>query len=186
MTQLYHARHHGCRIGEFLWRGHRLIVLENKRLRVGVLASKGADVVEFRYKPLDLDVLWHAPQTVLPPGQAVPPSPRARGRSSIITPGLAGSVAELGSRYHLQGGGIGPAWRGSLASMGCSRGRGSGRTDRSRVLCGNRADTIPAGAENDSRKRLARPAPSGIAFQSGRRGHALSLGTSPRHRNTFP
>jgi hypothetical protein len=104
----------------------------------------------------------------------------------LLSRGLAGSVAELGSRYHLQGGGIGPAWRGSLASMGCSRGRGSGRTDRSRVLCGNRADTIPAGAENDSRKRLARPAPSGIAFQSGRRGHALSLGTSPRHRNTFP
>jgi galactose mutarotase-like enzyme len=87
MTPLYHARHHGCRIGEFVWRGHRLIVLENKRLRVGVLASKGAEIVEFRYKPLDLDVLWHAPQSVLPPGQAVPPSPRAQGPFLDYYPG---------------------------------------------------------------------------------------------------
>src|SRR5262249_51823725 len=34
--------------------------------------SKGADIVEFRYKPRDLDVLWHAPQPLLPPGQLVP------------------------------------------------------------------------------------------------------------------
>ena len=68
MMPLYGTRHHGCRASEFVWRGQRLIVLENCRLRIGVLASKGAEIVEFRYKPLDLDVLWHAPQTVLPPG----------------------------------------------------------------------------------------------------------------------
>jgi galactose mutarotase-like enzyme len=79
MMPLYSGRHHGCRVSEFTWRGHQLIVLENARLRVGVLATKGADIVEFRYKPLDLDVLWHAPQTVLPPGQATPTSPRAQG-----------------------------------------------------------------------------------------------------------
>ena len=79
MMPLYGNRHHGCRAGEFVWRGHRLIVLENRKVRIGVLASKGAEIVEFRYKPLDLDVLWHAPQTVLPPGQAAGPSPRAQG-----------------------------------------------------------------------------------------------------------
>ena len=52
-----------------------------------VLATKGADIVEFRYKPLDLDFLWHAPQTVLPPGQAVPPSPRAQGPFLDYYPG---------------------------------------------------------------------------------------------------
>ena len=79
MSPLYAARHHGCRISEFGWRGQRLIVLENQRIRIGILASKGADIVEFRYKPLDLDVLWHAPQTVLPPGEGAPSSPRAQG-----------------------------------------------------------------------------------------------------------
>jgi len=187
MTQLYHARHHGCRIGEFVWRGHRLIVLENKRLRVGVLASKGADVVEFRYKPLDLDVLWHAPQNRTSTGAGSTSVASCAGDVPRLLPWrLAGSVAELGSRYHLQGGGIGPAWRGSLTSVGCARGGGSSRTGRSRVLRGNGADTLPPGAQNDSRKRLTRAAPSRIALQSGRRGHALRVGTSPRHRSAFP
>lgn len=56
----YGNRNHQCRTDEFLWRGHRLIVLENELLRIGVLASKGADLVELRYKPRDLDLLWRA------------------------------------------------------------------------------------------------------------------------------
>jgi galactose mutarotase-like enzyme len=36
----------------------RQIVLENERLRVGVLAGKGSDVVELNYKPRDLDFVW--------------------------------------------------------------------------------------------------------------------------------
>ena len=87
MMPLYTNRHHGCRIGEFTWRGHRLIVLESQKLRIGILASKGADIVEFRYKPNDLDVLWHAPQTILPPGEAIPPSPRAQGPFLDYYPG---------------------------------------------------------------------------------------------------
>lgn len=76
---LYAPRHHGCRTDGFTWRGHRLVVVENELLRVGVLASKGADIIEFRYKPLDLDVLWHAPQPVLPPGETVATVARAQG-----------------------------------------------------------------------------------------------------------
>lgn len=76
--KLYNSRFHGCRVNEFFWRGHRLIVLENEKLRVGVLASKGADIIEFRYKPRDLDVLWHAPQTLLP-GEYVPTAARQQG-----------------------------------------------------------------------------------------------------------
>jgi hypothetical protein len=69
---LYGRRFHGCRTEEYLWQGHRLVTLENELLRVGIIASKGADVVEFRYKPRDLDVLWHAPQRLVPPGQYIP------------------------------------------------------------------------------------------------------------------
>jgi galactose mutarotase-like enzyme len=46
--------------------------MENEVLRLGIVASKGADILEFRYKPRDLDVLWHAPQPLLPPGQFIP------------------------------------------------------------------------------------------------------------------
>ena len=39
VTQLYSERHHGCRVAEYVWRGHRLVVLENETLRVGVVAT---------------------------------------------------------------------------------------------------------------------------------------------------
>jgi Domain of unknown function (DUF4432) len=74
----YGARFHGCRVNEFTWRGHQLIVMENQLIRVGILASKGADIIEFRYKPLDLDLMWHAPQTLLP-GEYVPTVARDQG-----------------------------------------------------------------------------------------------------------
>lgn len=46
--------------------------MENEKLRVAVVASKGADIIELRYKSLDLDFLWHAPQPFCPPGQHIP------------------------------------------------------------------------------------------------------------------
>ncbi len=47
---------------DYTYRGLRLVLLENGLLRVTVAADKGSDVVEFRYKPLDLDFLWHSPR----------------------------------------------------------------------------------------------------------------------------
>jgi hypothetical protein len=75
----YGQRYHHCRVNEYQWRGQQLIVMENELLRVGVLASKGADIVEFRYKPRDLDVLWHAPQALLSPTEYVPTVARRAG-----------------------------------------------------------------------------------------------------------
>jgi len=76
---LYTIRHHGCRVNQYTWNGMGLVVMENERLRVAVLPDKGADIIEFRYKPADLDVLWHAPQTVLPPGTYIPTVARSGG-----------------------------------------------------------------------------------------------------------
>jgi hypothetical protein len=39
----------------------RAVVLENERLRVTVLLDKGGDVVEFNYKPRDMDFVWLTP-----------------------------------------------------------------------------------------------------------------------------
>jgi galactose mutarotase-like enzyme len=55
-----HERNYGCRIREYLYRDLKTVVLENELLRIAVLADKGADIFEFLYKPLDLDVLWHS------------------------------------------------------------------------------------------------------------------------------
>ncbi|MFD0715580.1 aldose 1-epimerase [Paenibacillus sp. GCM10027626] len=56
-----------------------MIALENRYLRAVIIVDQGADLLELRYKPLDLDVLWHAPQELLPPGRNVPPTQRKEG-----------------------------------------------------------------------------------------------------------
>jgi Domain of unknown function (DUF4432) len=55
-------RNHGCRISDdWSYRGLRTVVLENSLLRVTVLVDRGSQIVEFRYKPLDLDLLHFNP-----------------------------------------------------------------------------------------------------------------------------
>ena len=55
-----HQRNYGCRIREYIYRDLKTLVMENELLRICILADKGTDIVEFLYKPLDLDVLWHS------------------------------------------------------------------------------------------------------------------------------
>ena len=83
----YGQRYHHCRVNEYQWRQQQLIVMENELLRVGVLASKGADIVELRYKPRDLDVLWHSPQALLSPAEYVPTVARRAGAFLDYYPG---------------------------------------------------------------------------------------------------
>jgi hypothetical protein len=54
-------RNWGCRVHETALFGIATIVLENELLRLTFLAGKGTDLVEFNYKPLDLDFAWLAP-----------------------------------------------------------------------------------------------------------------------------
>lgn len=54
-------RNWGCRIHDYTVKGMRLIVLENDVFRIGVLAGKGADIVELNYKPRDVDMIWLNP-----------------------------------------------------------------------------------------------------------------------------
>lgn len=56
----HHNRNFGCRIKEFLYEGYRCVALENEKLRVVVVADKGTDIIEFLYKPQDVDFLWHS------------------------------------------------------------------------------------------------------------------------------
>ncbi|MBA3947631.1 MAG: DUF4432 family protein [Herpetosiphonaceae bacterium] len=61
---------HGCRISdEWTLRGMRAAVLENELLHVLVLLDRGAEIVEFRYKPLDLDPLLRLPSELRNPAQ---------------------------------------------------------------------------------------------------------------------
>lgn len=75
-----HDRNWGCRISdEFVFRGNRMLVLENELVRVSVLIDKGSDIYEFLYKPKDIDFMWRAPTQLKDPRTYVPASPRANG-----------------------------------------------------------------------------------------------------------
>lgn len=45
---------------DFAYRGIGTVFLENEHLRIMVLPGKGGDILEFRDKRADVDVLWHA------------------------------------------------------------------------------------------------------------------------------
>ena len=67
-----HERNYGCRVSaDYTYRGLRTVVLENRMLRISVLADKGTDIIEFLYKPKDVDFLWRSPLGVRNPSLAV-------------------------------------------------------------------------------------------------------------------
>ncbi len=53
-----HERNYGCRMLEVLYKGLKVIFLENEKIRVGILTGKGTDIFEFLYKPNDVDFMW--------------------------------------------------------------------------------------------------------------------------------
>jgi len=63
------ARNWGARVHEIAIAGVRAVVLENELLRVTVLAGLGSDVIEFCYKPRDLDATWLSPGGLRDPRQ---------------------------------------------------------------------------------------------------------------------
>lgn len=74
-----HNRNYGCRITEMVLEGHRCVVLENEKLRVTIVADKGADIYEFLYKPRDIDFMWRTWVGLRERAHLVPTSPRAAG-----------------------------------------------------------------------------------------------------------
>jgi uncharacterized protein DUF4432 len=74
-----HERNFGCRVREIVYRGHRCVTLENERLRLLVAADKGADLLEFLYKPLDLELLWRSYHGLRRAFPERPSSPLAEG-----------------------------------------------------------------------------------------------------------
>ncbi|MFD0900825.1 DUF4432 family protein [Actinomadura sediminis] len=60
-------RNWGARLREITLAGLRAFVLENELVRVTLLAGKGGDVVEFLYKPRDMDFVWWSPDGLRDP-----------------------------------------------------------------------------------------------------------------------
>ena len=56
----HHERNWGARVTEFEYRGYPMVAMENRFLRIVIAAGKGTDIVEFLYKPLDVDFMWRS------------------------------------------------------------------------------------------------------------------------------
>jgi len=64
-------RHQRCRLDLVSRRGHDYLSLENETIRLTFVLTKGADLVEFRHKPSDIDAMWHSPHRLCPPGAQI-------------------------------------------------------------------------------------------------------------------
>ncbi|MCM8822098.1 MAG: aldose 1-epimerase [Candidatus Omnitrophica bacterium] len=51
----------GCRWACYEWKLGRIIYMENEIIRIAILVDKGTDIVEFLYKPVDIDFMWRSP-----------------------------------------------------------------------------------------------------------------------------
>ncbi len=73
-------RHFGCRItDDLLYKGMRVLFLENELVRIGVLLDKGADIFQWLHKPSDTDFLWRSPNGLLRPDRSTPTRASASG-----------------------------------------------------------------------------------------------------------
>ena len=90
-------QNHGPRFQWFQWAGLKLLAIENECIRVVIWPGHGADLVEFRHKPTDLDALWKNPRVwPLADLAADLPMPNAP-RIFCIGRNYKGHVAEVGS-----------------------------------------------------------------------------------------
>lgn len=56
------SRNQGCRVTtDVLIKGNRAVIMENRVLRLTILADRGTDIIELLYKPEDVDLMWRSP-----------------------------------------------------------------------------------------------------------------------------
>lgn len=60
----HHNRNYGCRFHEIEYNGYRSLLIENELIRLLIMYEKGTDIVEFVYKPLDVDFMWRSPAVI--------------------------------------------------------------------------------------------------------------------------
>lgn len=59
---------HKCTISDdWAYRGMKVVWMENDFLRIGILAGRGSDIFEFRYKPKDVDFMLRLSKGILNP-----------------------------------------------------------------------------------------------------------------------
>ncbi len=69
-----------CRIStDWKYRDMRTLIVENSLIRLVILLDKGSDIIELRYKPMDIDFMWHSPLGWRNPKTETFPNPNTTG-----------------------------------------------------------------------------------------------------------
>ncbi|WP_181684776.1 aldose 1-epimerase [Halorhabdus salina] len=92
----------------YQYQGIDASILENRHLRIMVLQGKGGDIVEFRDKRTDIDVLWHADHDWSAPPNELPSIEGSwneyyPGGWQLNLPGAGGPFEFPGGRYEHHG-----------------------------------------------------------------------------------
>jgi hypothetical protein len=111
-------RNWGARITESAVHGLRLVTLENELIRLGVLAGKGTDIIEFNFKPHDLDFVWLTAGGVRDPNDFLSSNPDSiatfldayPGGWQEIFPAAGQPSNHLGARFGQHGEVCNPPW----------------------------------------------------------------------------
>ncbi len=72
---------------EFVWDGVTALVMENEAIRLEILVDRGTDIVEFLYKPLDIDFMWRGPIPIHKPFSLITTAPGKLGNFLDYYPG---------------------------------------------------------------------------------------------------
>jgi len=68
-------RTYGCRVSDsWHYRGMKTVIIENKYIRVQIIADKGADISSFIYKPTDTEIMFKTPWGIRNPSLTIPSS----------------------------------------------------------------------------------------------------------------
>ncbi|MGI8642797.1 MAG: aldose 1-epimerase [Thermomicrobiales bacterium] len=80
-------RNWGARVHESSTMGMATVVLENRFLCITVLVEKGTDIIEFLYKPIDVDLTWLTAGGIRDPRSYLSTSPDPLGTFTDYYPG---------------------------------------------------------------------------------------------------
>jgi len=95
---MYVPRTSGARIScDYMYHGQRIAMMENETLAVTLLLDQGGSIVEFRYKPLDIDVMFRAPWGIRKWGSWIPTVANTRGNWIDHYPGGWQTIFPAGS-----------------------------------------------------------------------------------------
>lgn len=92
---------------EYTYKGVDTAFLENAKLRVKVLTGKGGDIVEFRDKRTDVDVLWGTHHNWTPPGDRYVPAVSDTTWVDHYPGGWQVNVPVAGHGWDIEGNGYG-------------------------------------------------------------------------------